>query len=385
MNWEIDEESLVALRRDIHANPELSYHETRTSGLVATLLEGFGLEVTRPSPTSVVGLLRGARPGRTVALRADMDALPLEEETGEPFASRNPGVMHACGHDTHTAMLLAAAKTLVGLRDELAGNVKFLFQHAEEHPPGGAVEIVAAGALEDVDGVFGLHIRNQKAGTATITRGAASTAYDGGMLTIQGRGSHGSMPQHGIDPVVVGSEIVLALQTVVSRSIAPDHFAVVTVGAFNSGEAPNIIPDTARLALSVRTTDPEDRETVRRRVHEVIAGVCAVHGATYTLDWEPGYDAIQNDDGAADLAYAAAATALGEDRIEWGPATSGSEDFSVYAARVPGCFVFLGGGDESEGFPFQNHHPKFNVMESALTAGARLEVQIALDFLAAKG
>ncbi|MDQ4504481.1 amidohydrolase [Sinomonas sp. ASV322] len=384
MNWEIDEDALIAWRRDIHANPELGFHETRTSGLVAELLEGYGIEVTRPTPTSVVGLLRGARPGRTVALRADMDALPVEEETGEPFSSKVPGVMHACGHDTHTAMLLAAAKTLAGLRDELAGNVTFLFQHAEEHPPGGAVEIVAAGALGGVDGVFGLHVMNQKAGTVTIARGAASTAYDGGMLTIQGRGSHGSMPQHGIDPVVVGSEIVLALQTVVSRSIAPDHFAVVTVGSFNSGEAPNIIPDTAHLALSVRTTNPEDRETVGRRVREIIAGVCAVHGATYTLDWEPGYEAIQQDDGAAELAFGAAATALGEDRVAWGPGTSASEDFSVYAARVPGCFIFFGGGDESEGFPFQNHHPKFNVKESALIDGARLEVQIALDFLAAE-
>ncbi|WP_415856426.1 M20 metallopeptidase family protein [Sinomonas sp. G460-2] len=384
MNWEIDEDALIAWRRDIHAHPELGFHETRTSGLVAELLEGFGIEVTRPTPTGVVGTLRGSRPGRSVALRADMDALPVLEETGEPFASQTPGLMHACGHDAHTAMLLAAAKTLAGLRDELAGTVTFLFQHAEEQPPGGAAELVAAGALDGADGVFGLHVMNQKAGTVTIARGAASTAYDGGQLTIQGRGSHGSMPQHGIDPVVVGSEIVLALQTVVSRSIAPDHFAVVTVGSFNSGEAPNIIPDTAKLALSVRTTDPADRETVRRRVHEVIAGVCAVHGATFTLDWEPGYEAIQNDDGAAELAFAAAATALGEDRVAWGPATSGSEDFSVYAARVPGCFLFFGGGDESEGFPFQNHHPKFNVTESALAAGARLEVQIALDFLAAE-
>ncbi|WP_422936038.1 M20 metallopeptidase family protein [Sinomonas sp. P47F7] len=384
MNWEIDEDALIAWRRDIHAHPELGFHETRTSGLVAELLEGFGIEVARPTPTGVVGTLRGSRPGRSVALRADMDALPVLEETGEPFASQTPGLMHACGHDAHTAMLLAAAKTLAGLRDELAGTVTFLFQHAEEQPPGGAAELVAAGALDGADGVFGLHVMNQKAGTVTITRGAASTAYDGGQLTIQGRGSHGSMPQHGIDPVVVGSEIVLALQTVVSRSIAPDHFAVVTVGSFNSGEAPNVIPDTAKLALSVRTTDPADRETVRRRVREVIAGVCAVHGATYTLDWEPGYEAIQNDDGAAELAFAAAATALGEDRVAWGPATSGSEDFSAYAARVPGCFLFFGGGDESEGFPFQNHHPKFNVTESALAAGARLEVQIALDFLAAE-
>jgi amidohydrolase len=383
VNWEIDEDALIAWRRDIHAHPELGFTETRTAALVAELLEGFGIEVSRPTPTGVVGTLRGARAGRSVALRADMDALPILEETGEPFASRTAGLMHACGHDAHTAMLLAAAKALAGLRDELAGTVTFLFQHAEEQPPGGAAELVAAGALDGADGVFGLHVMNQKAGTVTIARGAASTAYDGGQLTIQGRGSHGSMPQHGIDPVVVGSEIVLALQTVVSRSIAPDHFAVVTVGSFNSGDAPNIIPDTARLALSVRTTDPEDRETVRRRVREVVAGVCAVHGATYTLDWEPGYEAIQNDDGAAELAFGAAVTALGEDRVSWGPATSGSEDFSAYAARVPGCFLFFGGGDASEGFPFQNHHPKFNVAESALAAGARLEVQIALDFLAA--
>jgi amidohydrolase len=384
MDWEIDEDALIAWRRDIHAHPELSFQETRTSGLVTQALEAMGLEVIRPTPTSVVGVLRGARPGRTVALRADMDALPVHEETGEPFSSQNPGIMHACGHDAHTAMLLAAAKALAGLRGDLAGTVKFIFQHAEEQAPGGAVELVAAGVVADVDGVFGLHIMNQKAGTVTIARGAASTAADVGVLTVQGKGSHGSMPQHGVDPVVVGAEMVLALQTIVSRSVAPDHFAVVTVGSFQSGEAPNVIPDSARLGLSVRTTVPADRETVRRRVEEIVAGISAAHGASASVEWKPGYEAVRNDDAASELAFAAAVKAIGEDRVSWGPGTSASEDFSAYSARVPGCFLFLGGGDASEGFPFQNHHPKFNVIESALPLGARVEVQLALDFLAAE-
>ncbi|WP_411374457.1 M20 metallopeptidase family protein [Arthrobacter sp. MPF02] len=381
MEWNIDEVSLIGWRRDIHAHPELSFQEKRTSNLVAGLLKDFGLEVDRPTATSVVGTLRGARSGRNIALRADMDALPMQEETDELFRSQIPGVMHACGHDAHTAMLLAAAKTLAGLRDQLAGTVTFIFQHAEELPPGGAVELVSCGVLDSVDAVFGLHVMNQKAGTVSIARGAASTAVDGGFLTIQGKGSHGSMPQDGVDPIVVGAEVIGALQTVVSRSIAPDRFAVVTVGSFNSGAAPNVIPDTARLGLSLRTANAADRKTVQRRVEELVAGVCAGHGASYEFEWQAGYDAVVNDDAAAQLAFKAAATALGEEQVSWGPGTGASEDFSAYSSRVPGCFLFLGGGDASEGLPFQNHHPKFNILESSLTAGARVEVQLALDFL----
>lgn len=381
MNIDVDTDSVIAWRRDIHANPELSFHETRTSDLVRDALVSFGLEVTQPTETSVLGILRGSSPGRTVALRADMDALPLTEETGLAFASQKPGVMHACGHDAHTAMLLGAAKALTGMRAQLRGVVKFIFQHAEEQPPGGAKELVAAGILDDVDAIFGLHIMNQRAGTIVIPHGRASTAVDGAYITIQGRGSHGSMPQHGIDPVVVGAEIVLGLQTVVSRSIAPDHFAVATVGTFQAGEAPNVIPDTARLGVSVRTSDAGDREYVKQRVEEIVAGIGAAHRASSSVEWQEGFGAVINNEACAQVAFAAASKVLSRGDVGWGPATSASEDFSAYSNKIPGCFIFLGGGDESQGYPYQNHHRKFDIDEAALEAGVRAEVQIALDYL----
>ncbi|WP_427019257.1 M20 metallopeptidase family protein (plasmid) [Pseudarthrobacter sp. P1] len=381
MKIEVDTDSVIAWRRHIHQNPELSFHETRTSDLVRATLEGFGLEVIQPAETSVIGILRGAFPGRTVALRADMDALPLDEETGLEFASKNPGIMHACGHDAHTAMLLGAAKALTEMRAQLSGVVKFIFQHAEEQPPGGAAELVSAGVLDDVDAIFGLHIMNQRSGTIVIPHGPASSAVDGTYITIQGRGSHGSMPQHGIDPVVVGAEIVLGLQTVVSRSIAPDHFAVATVGTFQAGEAPNVIPDTARLGVSLRTSESGDREYAKQRVEEIVSGICAAHRASSTLEWQEGYAAVINDEACAQLAFAAASKVLKPEDVGWGPATSASEDFSAYSNKIPGCFIFLGGGDESQGYPYQNHHPKFDIDESALQAGTKAEVQIALDYL----
>ncbi|MDJ0358533.1 amidohydrolase [Paenarthrobacter sp. PH39-S1] len=306
---------------------------------------------------------------------------PLSEETGLEFESQNPGVMHACGHDAHTAMLLGAARALSEMRPRLGGTVKFIFQHAEEQPPGGAAEMVSAGVLDDVNAIFGLHVMNQKSGSIVIPRGPASTAVDGGYLTIQGKGSHGSMPQHGIDPVVVGSEIVLAVQTIVSRSIAPDHFAVATVGSFQAGEAPNVIPDKARLGISLRTTDDRDRQYVKRRAEEIAAGVCSANQATYKMEWQEGYAAVVNDEACSQLVFSAASTALGTPEVRWGPATSASEDFSAYSTRIPACFLFLGGGDESQGYPYQNHHPKFDVDETALEAGVKVEVQIALDYL----
>jgi amidohydrolase len=381
VEFEVDSSSVSRWRRDIHQNPELSFNEDRTSGLIAEVLTELGLDVLRPTRTSVLGILRGHSPGRTVALRADLDALPLQEETGLAFTSQEQGVMHACGHDAHAAMLLGAAKALEGMRGKLRGAVKFIFQHAEEQPPGGAAELVAAGVLDDVDAIFGLHIMNQRSGTVLIPRGTASTAVDGATITIQGKGSHGSMPQHGIDPVVVGAEIVLGIQTVVSRSIAPDHFAVATVGSFHAGEAPNVIPDTAQLGISVRTSDAMDREFTKQRIEEVVSGVCAAQRASATLEWQDGYAAVVNDEACAELAFSAASKVLNSGDVQWGPATSASEDFSAYSSTIPGCFLFLGGGDEAEGYPFQNHHPKFDISESSLTAGVKAEVQIVLDYL----
>jgi amidohydrolase len=381
-HFEIPEANIIQWRRYIHANPELSFKEFKTSDFVAQTLKGFGgIEVIRLTKTSVVGILNGEQTGKTIALRADMDALPLQEETGVEFSSKNPGVAHACGHDAHTAMLLGTAKVLSGMTDRLAGTVKLIFQHAEELPPGGAQELVKAGVLDGVDAIFGLHIMNQKTGTIQIAQGAVTTISGRFYLTIQGLGSHGSRPQDGIDPILVGSQIVLGLNTIPSRSIDPSHIAVVNVGAFNSGVAPNVIPNTAKLGVSIRTKNKRDSEIVHRRCEEIIKGTCESYGASYDIRWVPGYEMVHNDPTLVDLTFKAAREAIGEENVSIGLASSGSEDFSAYTAVVPGCLMFLGGGDASNGLPYKNHSPKFNIIESSMANGTRVEVQIVLDML----
>lgn len=360
----------------------VSFKEVDTSAFIAETLRGFpDVEVSRPTPTSVLGVLHGRESGKTIALRADHDALPIREETGLEFASRTEGVAHACGHDTHAAMLLGTASVLSQMRDEIAGTVKLIFQHAEEQPPGGAREIIAAGVLDDVDAIFGLHVMNQKTGTINVAKGPASTSADGFWLTIHGRGSHGSMPQDGIDPVTVGSQLVLALNTIVSRSTDPSHTVVVNAGTFQAGEAPNVIPDSARLGVSIRTKLQDDRELVHRRVEEIVNGICQTYGATYDIDWILGYGIIHNDADLADIAVRAAAKALGDTNAAIGAGFSASEDFSFYTDKVPGCFITLGGGTADDGMPYQNHHPKFDVHETALANGTRTEVQIVRELL----
>jgi len=381
MTFDVPEKAIVDWRRQIHANPELSFQEHDTADLVEKALADLGIKPIRLTPTSVIADLKGAGSGKTVALRADMDALPIQEETGLEFASKNPGVMHACGHDAHTAMLLGTAVTLSKMTDRINGTVRFLFQHAEEVPPGGAQEMVQAGALEGVDAIFGLHVMNERAGTVTVRPCLASTAADGFDLKIYGRGSHASLPQNGIDPTLVGAEIVLALNTIASRSTDPRHTVVVSPGTFHAGEAKNIIPDTAQIGVTFRTVEPEDRALVRRRCEEIVKGICEANGADYELEWETGYDIVNNDPALTQLALKAARTALGEENAAVGPAGLASEDFSAFSNEVPACLAVLGGGTVEDGLPYENHHPKFDIIESCLAAGTRTEVQIVLDYL----
>jgi amidohydrolase len=281
-------------------------------------------------------------------------------------------------------MLLGTAVTLSKMTDRLNGTVRFVFQHAEEVPPGGAQEMVKAGALEGVDAIFGLHVQNEKTGTVTACPGSAWTAADDFYLTIKGRGSHGSKPQTGVDPILIGAEIVLALNTIASRSIDPTHTVVVSPGVFKGGTAPNIIPNTALIGVTCRTFEPEDRGQVRRRCEEIVKGICEANGAGYELEWVAGYDVVKNDPDLTRLALDAAKTALGEDNAAEGPANPASEDFSAFSNVVPGCLMLLGGGTVEDGLPFGNHHPKFDIVESCLAAGTRTEVQIVLDYLAGK-
>lgn len=372
-------DKVIEWRHHIHQQPELSFQEKNTADYVANVLKGLGnIEVTRPTATSVLGKLKGAKPGKTVAFRADMDALPVQEETGLPFASSVANVSHACGHDMHTAMLLGTATILSGMQKDISGTVYFIFQHAEEKAPGGATEIIKSGALKGIDAIFGMHvIPNFPVGhVGLLPVGAASTASDGFFLTIQGKGSHGSMPQLGVDPIVVGAEIVGALQTVVSRNVTPGEMAVVSVGKFQAGNAPNVIPDKAELAATVRTVSDDTRQLVATRIKSLIDNICKAYGATYDLNYVFSYPAIQNDEALRSLAKASVTKILGEDQVFDAPRMPASEDFSYYKEVAPTYFMALGVGPGPA-----NHSPKFNPDESALLNGVKAEVQILLDYL----
>ncbi|NEM99061.1 amidohydrolase [Pontibacter sp. BT327] len=366
-------------RRHIHQNPELSFEEEKTSKYVEDVLKSYpNIEVIRPAKTSVVGILKGAKPGKTVAFRADMDALPMQEETGLPFSSKADNVMHSCGHDAHTAMLLGTAATLSKMQNQLKGTVYFIFQHAEEQPPGGALDIINAGVLKDVDAFFGMHVLpNFPAGHVGILPvGAASTAQDVFDLHIIGKGSHGSMPHLGIDPVVVGAAIVTALQSVVSRNVEPGELTVVTIGKFQSGDAFNVIADRAELAASIRTTSDATRKLVEKRIKDIIDNITEAYGATYELNYIPTYPAIQNDKALNAQARNSAVTILGKEQVFDAPMMTASEDFAYYRKIAPVNFMTLGIGDGAA-----NHNPKFTVDENALQNGVKAQVQIILDYL----
>jgi amidohydrolase len=375
----IPAEKILEWRHHIHQNPELSYEEMFTSEYVASILKSFrNIEVIYPTPTSVVGILRGGKAGSTVAFRADMDALPITEETGLPFASVVEGVSHACGHDTHTAMLLGTAATLSSMQSQIKGTVYFIFQHAEEQSPGGARDIIESGVLKDVKAFFGLHIGpSREAGDIGILPvGPASTASDGFYLIIQGKGSHGSMPDLGIDPIVTGSEIVTALQTIVSRNVTPGEMAVITVGKFQSGNAPNVIPDKALLAGTVRSITEPTRQLLADRIKTIIDNIARANGATYNLEYTHGYPVIENDPALTGLARASAIKILGSDKVHDAPRMTASEDFARYREIAPECFLTLGSGPG-----FTNHHPAFNPDESSFINGVKVEVQVILDYL----
>lgn len=389
-NWidQIPTEEIVAWRRHLHENPELSYQEIETSQFIFDTLSSFsGLTLDRPTKTSVVATLKGeAGEGegevKTIALRADMDALPVKEEADVDFPSKKEGLMHACGHDAHVAMLLGAAKVLSEMKNQLAGTVKFIFQHAEEMIPGGAQELVDVGVLNGVDEIYGIHIfPTMKKGSIGIADGWATIAADGFYLNIQGKGSHASTPELSVDPIVIGSEIVLALQTIMSRNVKPNDNAMLSIGEFHSGQDPNIIADTANLSCSIRTRNDETRDKIEERVKTIIEHVTAAHGATYELDYIRGYSALFNSHEQVVKAKQSATKILGEELVYDAETLMGSEDFSAYTKVVPGCFIFLGAGTEEDGCEYFNHHPKFKILEETMFNGTKVEVQLVLDLL----
>jgi len=365
---------VIADRRDLHQHPELGFQEVRTSRVVAERLQALGLDDIRTgiAKTGVTGLVRGqAGEGKTVLLRADMDALPIHEENDVDYRSATEGVMHACGHDAHTSMLLGIARVLQDRRESFAGTVKVLFQPAEEGL-GGAEPMIEAGVLDDppVDAVFGMHMAQEMpVGTIGLRAGPAMAASDSFRVTIKGKGGHGARPQSTIDPIVIGAYIVTALQTVVSRELNPVEAGVVTVGAFRAGEANNVIPDSAELRGTVRSFLPEIRQQEAARVEALVKGIAAAMRAEVDFHYKWGYPTLVNDPAMTDLARAAVTEVVGAEHVIESPQIMGGEDFSYFLQQRPGCFFFVGSKNEERGLVWGHHHPRFDIDEASLGIG----------------
>jgi amidohydrolase len=379
---------VIADRRDLHVHPELAFQEERTAGIVAERLRALGVEDVRTgiAQTGVTGLIRGTKPGegRTVLLRADMDALPILEENEVEYKSQSPGVMHACGHDAHTAMLLGTTRLLLERRDQFPGTVKVLFQPAEEMPPGGAKPMIEAGVLEDpkVDAAFGIHIdQDNPVGTVELRPGPAMAAADRFQIVIRGKGGHGAKPHDSIDPIVIGAQIVTALQTLAAREIDPTNEAVVTVGTFMAGKAFNVIPDSAELGGTVRTFNARNRDYLEQRIGELVQGIGSAMRAEIDYRYTRGYPATVNDPRMAALVRQEAAKVVGEEGVHEAPLMMGAEDFSYFLEQVPGAFWFIGSQNPQRGLVWGHHHPRFDLDEAAMAIGMETMVNVALRYL----
>ena len=374
------------IRREFHRIPEVAHEEFKTSELVAKKLAALGLEVrTGVGGTGVVGVLRGGSPGRTLGFRADIDALPVTEETGLPFASEHSGRMHACGHDGHIAIALGTAKVLSSFRESLRGNVVFFFQPAEE-TVNGSEGMIKDGALDSpkVEAVYGLHIWPEFAlGILGVRSGPVMASVDAFEIELVGKGGHGAMPHRCVDPVVMASEAVLAFQRIVSREIDPLEPAVVTVGKIAGGTAFNVIPERVKLTGTVRTFKPETRTFIRERLEDTVKGIAEASRGTYTFSLDPGTPALLNDEVLALRAQKVLGDAFGASKIltDFRP-SMGGDDFSLFAEKVPGLYFYVGTRDEARGYAYPLHHPKYVFDEAVLAIGVRAFTVLAADFLA---
>jgi amidohydrolase len=378
------------LRRDFHMHPELGFNEIRTGGIVAKELEALGMEVTKGvGKTGVVGLLEGAKPGPTLLIRFDMDALPILEETGAEYASHNAGIMHACGHDGHTAIGLTVAKMLHAHRDGLAGTVKFVFQPAEEtlgeEGLGGAEMMIRDGVLDapKPDYALSLHLWNeQPLGWLGVAAGPVMAGADEFKVRVIGRGGHGAIPQAAVDPIVAAAQIVTALQSIVARNVAPVETAVVTVATIHAGTAFNVIPPDVVMNGTIRTFEPSVREKVIRRFEEITRGVAAAMGCQAEIEIKRVTPPVINNADAAGRVQEAARLVLPESNLDTnGYITMGAEDMAYMLERIPGCYFFVGSANHEKGLDYGHHHPKFNVDEDALPRAAALMAAAAFDFL----
>ncbi|MBC1561156.1 amidohydrolase [Listeria booriae] len=378
-------DEMIAIRRHLHAHPELSFHEEETANYIAQFYEGKNVTLERNvgNGYGIIVTISGAKPGKTLALRADFDALPITEETGLPFASENPGVMHACGHDAHTAYLLILADCLIQLQEELAGTIKIIHQHAEETPPGGAKGMVESGRLDDVDAIYGIHVFPFfDAGNIAYRSGFSMAGRTYFKLGIQGTGGHGSSPHMANDAIVAAAYFVNAIQTIVSRRLNPFDTGVVTVGSFDGKGSFNVIKDYVELEGDVRYMTKETQALIDTELHRIVAGLEAMFGIKATFTYTADYPPLYNDPQATEDAVHYLQKGVGDylQSVTEADMVSGSEDFAYYLEKIPGAFLYVGARPKGVENAYFNHHPKFDIDEDALPVAAKAVADIVLGF-----
>ncbi len=374
---------MVQWRRHFHMNPELSFMEEKTPATIAEYLTQLGVKVrTGVGGRGVVGIIRGGKPGKTVGIRADFDALAIQDEKDVDYKSQVTGVMHACGHDAHTATLLAVAKVLVENKEELHGNVVLIHQFAEEIAPGGALPMIEDGCLDGVDAIFGTHLwSSHPVGEIGYRTGPIMAAADKFTIEIKGRGGHGAAPHETIDSIVVGTALVQNLQQIISRRINPLKPAVLTVASFHAGDAFNVIADSASIIGTVRTFDPEVQDLIIDEMERVIKTTCEGAGAQYTFVYDKGYPAVCNHPEETALLARSAAQVVPAEHVKEMEPIMGGEDFAYYLQKVPGTFFFTGAGNPDKGATYPHHHPKFDIDEQAMLTAAKVLITAAVNYL----
>ncbi|HAK1571509.1 TPA: amidohydrolase [Listeria monocytogenes] len=383
-------DEITQIRRHLHEHPELSFHEAETAKFIQDFYKGKDVEVATEvgNGHAVIVTIKGGKPGKTIALRADFDALPIEEQTDLPFKSKNPGVMHACGHDGHTAYLLVLADCLIQLKENIPGTIKIVHQHAEETPPGGAKSVVESGILDDVDQIFGIHVFPfGESGQVYYHSGYAMAGRTYFKLKIQGVGGHGSSPHMANDAIVAGAYFVTAIQTVVSRRLNPFDTGVITIGSFDGKGSFNVIKDAVELEGDVRYMNTENRDKMDAEIHRIVAGIEAMFGVTVELTYTNDYPPLYNDPAVTEQVVTSLQKGLGEylTGISEYDMLSGSEDFAYYLQKIPGVFFYIGAKPKNTSNDYFNHHPKFDIDEDALLVAAKSVADVVLDYYKLNG
>lgn len=383
-------DEITQIRRHLHEHPELSFHEAETAKFIQDFYKGKDVEVATEvgNGHAVVVTIKGGKPGKTIALRADFDALPIEEQTELSFKSKKPGVMHACGHDGHTAYLLVLADCLIQLKENIPGTIKIVHQHAEETPPGGAKSVVESGILDDVDQIFGIHVFPfGESGQVYYHSGFAMAGRTYFKLKIQGVGGHGSSPHMANDAIVAGAYFVTAIQTVVSRRLNPFDTGVITIGSFDGKGSFNVIKDAVELEGDVRYMNTENRDKMDAEIHRIVAGMEAMFGVTLELTYTNDYPPLYNDPAVTEQVVASLQKGVGEylTGISEYDMLSGSEDFAYYLQKIPGVFFYIGAKPKNTSNAYFNHHPKFDIDEDALLVAAKSVADVVLDYYKLNG